>query len=203
MSARYLHGWGADVRVLLDRAPERLGATAAHQAAILAKIGVPAGSPGGPKWPVEPPARADLLIDALFGFTLARDPDGPSARLIHLANAAPGPILAVDLPSGLDATGGAAFTPAVRATATLTLALPKTGLLTPGASPYLGGLYLADIGIPLGAYRLAGVDEERIATAATLFDRAAIIRIIPDSGGSAGSLAGGRVLGGRSEEDEA
>lgn len=203
VAARYLHGWGADVRVLLDRAPDRLGATAAHQAAILAKIGVPAGSPGGLRWPVEPPARADLLIDALFGFTLSREPEGPSARLIHLANAAPGPILAVDLPSGLDATSGSAFNPAVRATATLTLALPKTGLLAPSAAPLLGELYLADIGIPLAAYRLAGVDEERIAAAATRFDRAAIIRIIPDADGTAGTPAGERVPGAQSGEETA
>jgi NAD(P)H-hydrate epimerase len=201
VAARYLHGWGADVRVLLDRAPDKLGTTAAHQAKILARIGVPAGSPGGSKWPVEPPARADLLIDALFGFTLARDPAGPSARLIHLANAAPGPILAVDLPSGLDATVGSAFNPAVRATATLTLALPKTGLRAHSATPHLGELYLADIGIPLAAYRLAGVDEERITAAATLFDRAAIIRIITGSGGSAGTPAGERVPGARSGEE--
>jgi NAD(P)H-hydrate epimerase len=200
VAARYLHGWGADVRVLLDRAPDRLGQTAAHQAAILGKIGppsVPVGSPGGPRWPVEPPARADLLIDALFGFTLSRDPDGPSARLIHLANAAPGPILAVDLPSGLDATAGTAYNPAVRATATLTLALPKTGLLSSGAVPYLGELYLADIGVPRAAYRLAGVDEERIDAAATCFDRAATIRIIAEAGDAAGTS------GGRSGDDEA
>ena len=203
VAARYLHGWGADVRVLLDHAPDRLGPTAAHQAAILGKIGVPVGSPGGPKWPVEPPARADLLVDALFGFTLSRDPEGPSARLIHLANAALGPLLAIDLPSGLDATQGSAFAPAVRATATLTLALPKTGLLMPRAAPHLGELYLADIGIPLEAYRLAGIDEDRIAASAPLFDRAAIIRIIPDAGGSAGIPAGERVPGARSGEETA
>ena len=203
VAARYLHGWGADVRVLLDRAPDRLGPTAAHQAAILGKIGVPVGSPGGPKWPVEPPARADVLIDALFGFTLARDPDGPSARLIHLANAAPGPILAVDLPSGLDATGGTAFTPAVRATATLTLALPKTGLLMPEAAPLIGELYLADIGIPLEAYRLAGVDDTRIAAAATLFDRAAIIRVNMGAADVAVMPAGERIPAERGGEDRA
>jgi NAD(P)H-hydrate epimerase len=206
VAARYLHGWGADVRVLLDRAPDRLGPAAAHQAAILGKLGppsVPVGSPGGHRWPVEPPARADLLIDALFGFTLSRDPEGPSARLIHLANAAPGPILAIDLPSGLDATTGTAYAPAVRATATLTLDLPKTGLLAPGAASHLGELYLADIGIPMEAYRLAGVDEERLAASATRFDRAAIIRIIPEAGSSAGTPAGERVPTTRSGADQA
>jgi NAD(P)H-hydrate epimerase len=120
-----------------------------------------------------------------------------------LANAALGPLLAIDLPSGLDATDGSAFAPAVRATATLTLALPKTGLLMPRAAPHLGELYLADIGIPHEAYRLAGIDEDRIAASAPLFDRADMIRITPEAGGPAGMPAGDRPPMGRSGEERA
>lgn len=183
VAARWLHGWGAEVRVLLDRPPERLGLAAAHQAAILGAIGVPVGGPGAAeRWPVDPPAPADLLLDALLGFGLARAPEGATARLIHLANAGPGPILAIDLPSGLDATTGEPFPPTVRATGTLTLALPKTGLLAPAAAPYAGEISVAGIGVPAEAYRRAGLDAAQIAWAETLFAGAAIIPLDPAPG---------------------
>ena len=61
-------------------------------------------------------------------------------------------MLALDVPSGLDAASGAAYDPTIRAAATLTLALPKTGLLAEGAEAFTGELYLADIGVPPGLY---------------------------------------------------
>ncbi len=67
------------------------------------------------------------------------------------------PILSLDLPSGLDATTGQAHDPTIRASATLTLALPKTGLRAPGASAYVGELYLADIGVPPALYTHLGL----------------------------------------------
>jgi len=60
------------------------------------------------------------------------------------------PVLSLDLPSGIDAGSGEVFDPAVRATATLTLALPKNGLRT--ADGCVGELYLADIGVPPSLY---------------------------------------------------
>ena len=58
------------------------------------------------------------------------------------------PVLALDVPSGIDASTGAVFDPAIRAAATMTLALPKTGLRAPSARDRVGELYLADIGAP-------------------------------------------------------
>ncbi len=60
--------------------------------------------------------------------------------------------MALDVPSGLDATKGVVFAPVIVAAATLTLALPKEGLRRPGAERYVGELYLADIGVPPGLY---------------------------------------------------
>jgi NAD(P)H-hydrate epimerase len=80
------------------------------------------------------------------------------AELIGAISAADSPVLAIDLPSGLHATSGEPFEPTVRATATLTLGLPKTGLLEQAAAPYTGDLWLADIGIPIAAYAAAGID---------------------------------------------
>ena len=79
-------------------------------------------------------------------------PRGAAAKLIRVANDHNTPILSLDIPSGINATTGAIYKPAIRATATLTLALPNTGLRTPTAVPHVGELYLADIGVPLELY---------------------------------------------------
>jgi NAD(P)H-hydrate epimerase len=62
-------------------------------------------------------------------------------------------VVALDVPSGLDATTGAAPGEVVRADITMTLALPKTGL----HAPMVGALELADLGIPAATFRRAGV----------------------------------------------
>ena len=61
-------------------------------------------------------------------------------------------MLALDVPSGIDTTSGTAFDPAIRATATMTLALPKVGLRAQGVEAYVGELYLADISVPPSLY---------------------------------------------------
>lgn len=81
------------------------------------------------------------------------------------------PVLALDVPSGLDATTGVPGSPCVRASATMTLALPKTGLLAPQAQPYVGTLYLADIGVPDVLYRQMGL------AVGPIFAQAAVIRL--------------------------
>ena len=154
--ARLLHAWGAQPVVWLSHLLDRLGDAAAHQARSLTALGLPLHPPAADEVITLPPA--DLLIDALLGFGLNGPPSGPAARLIAAANAHPAPTLAVDLPSGLDAASGAPYDPCVRAAATLTLALPKTGLLAPAARPFTGELAVADIGIPPEAYARVGVE---------------------------------------------
>jgi NAD(P)H-hydrate epimerase len=66
-------------------------------------------------------------------------------------------VIALDLPSGLDATTGEPTGPHIPADLTVTLALPKTGL----DHPSCGQVELADIGIPYEVYRLAGIDTPR------------------------------------------
>ena len=95
---------------------------------------------------------ADLIVDALIGYSLRGAPRGAAAVLIREANALDAPVLSLDVPSGVDATTGTVYDPAVRATATLTLALPKRGLRTDAAREHVGELYLADIGVPPGLY---------------------------------------------------
>ncbi len=88
-----------------------------------------------------------MIVDALTGYGLVGAPRGRVAELIEIANQSGGRILSLDVPSGVNATTGAALGGAIRPERTLTLALPKTGL-----ARVAGELYVADIGIPLSVY---------------------------------------------------
>jgi ADP-dependent NAD(P)H-hydrate dehydratase / NAD(P)H-hydrate epimerase len=93
-------------------------------------------------------AGADLIIDALFGAGLSRPLEGMAADVVAAINASGAPIVAVDVPSGLDGTTGASSGPVVQATGTVTFFRLKPGhLLLPGRE-LCGKVLLADIGIP-------------------------------------------------------
>jgi NAD(P)H-hydrate epimerase len=91
--------------------------------------------------------QPQIIIDALIGYGLKSNPNPQVTQMIEWANNSRVPILALDIPSGRDATTGIAPGVAIRPQWTMTLALPKTGLVG-GA----GDLYLADIGIPKQTY---------------------------------------------------
>jgi NAD(P)H-hydrate epimerase len=154
-AARRLAIWGADVTVLLGQEAQAVQGVPGHQLGILQRIGVPIKSP-------EHTTAADLesaehLVDALIGYSLQGPPGGAIAGLISAANASGRAITALDIPSGLPGDSGVAYKPTIRAATTLTLALPKVGLLRPEAGPYVGRLYLADISIPQIVYSRLGI----------------------------------------------
>jgi NAD(P)H-hydrate epimerase len=122
--ARRLHAWGADVRVFLSRPPGEFTPVPAQQLEILRRMEVPFAD----GLPPAGTARPDLVVDGVIGYSLKGPPGGTAAGLIRWANGQDTPVLALDVPSGFDAATGAALEPAVRAAATLTLALPKEGL---------------------------------------------------------------------------
>jgi NAD(P)H-hydrate epimerase len=154
VAARYLHAWGARVDVWLSHQPDPDRGIAAHQLAAVRNLNIPVTQTSlDPKLP-----PADLIVDALLGFSLASAPSGETAALIRAANAHSAPVLAVDLPSGLLATDGIPLDPCIRAAITLTLALPKRGLLEMQARAYVGALYLTDIGIPPEVYLRLGIN---------------------------------------------
>lgn len=93
--------------------------------------------------------RPDLIVDALIGYGLEAAPRGTATNLIRWANGTGVPILALDVPSGVDSTTGETPGDAIKPQQTMTLALPKTGLFRAAT----GDLFLADIGIPEGTYR--------------------------------------------------
>lgn len=101
---------------------------------------------------------ADLLIDALLGYNLKGSPREPIATFITKANESNTKILAVDIPSGLQANTGKPLMPTIKADTTITLALPKVGLLTEKAKGYVGELYVADLSVPKTVYEKIGID---------------------------------------------
>ncbi|HVA58582.1 MAG TPA: NAD(P)H-hydrate epimerase [Gemmatimonadaceae bacterium] len=145
--ARRLAGWGMDVSVFVTAAADRFSEVPRHQLDIVARLGLDVHDTDDPL--PEPP---DLVIDGIIGYSLRGAPRGRTAELIRWANRGTAPVLALDVPSGLDATTGAPTDPCVRATATMTLALPKQGLGAERATGPVGQLYLADIGVPPELY---------------------------------------------------
>lgn len=112
-------------------------------------------------------AAAEVIVDALLGAGLSRPLDGTSAQVVAAINAAGKPVLAVDVPSGLDGTTGQAHGPVVQATRTITFFRLKPGhLLLPGRL-LCGEVGLADIGIP--AQVLAEVSPQTFANGRLLW----------------------------------
>lgn len=152
VAARHLHNWGAAVRVILVGARNKLKDVPAQQWQILRVMGLTDET-----WALEDAYYPELVVDAMIGYGLQGNPRGAAADWIRWANKSDCPILALDAPSGLDTTTGVPGDPCIRATATLTLALPKTGLLAPEARRYVGQLFLADISVPPQLYQRLGI----------------------------------------------
>jgi len=150
-AARHLINRGFDVKVKLIKDQTKLKGVVNQQWEIINHMG---------DYIVDDPAteRFDLIIDAMVGYGLKGEPKENLAAWINQINASKHPILSLDVPSGLDATTGIPFSTCTKAAATLTLALPKRGLLTEEAKPYVGDLYLADISVPKHLYKTMGLE---------------------------------------------
>jgi len=159
---RHLAGWGAEVRAEVAAFPDDVRETTARQLISLLQIGPSVVRYANPEAPRGPLPNADLVIDGLLGYSVRGAPRDPIADLIRAANSSATPILAVDIPSGLDPDTGTGTDVAIHAKATVTLALPKTGLLATGARGAVGELLLADIGIPHLAFARVGIDTRRL-----------------------------------------
>lgn len=141
-AARHLANRGTNVKVCITD-PERLKEVTASQLHILKSTNAKIIS-------IEELQNEDpdLIIDAIIGYSLSGEPKGNSLELIKWATKQLGIIISLDVPSGINSTSGEASKNHIKPDLTLTLALPKTGLL----SSTTGELYLADIGIPKKVY---------------------------------------------------
>jgi NAD(P)H-hydrate epimerase len=156
-------GWQVATVCCMDAG--RLNGAAARELEALKRIGVHVSSE----------LRLDgasAVVDAIFGTGLSRQPQGRFAEWIDAINSSRLRVIAVDVPSGLDADSGVAYAPCVRADTTITLGLPKPGLLE-GDGPRLSGeVWVADIGVPLEVYAAIG-----LAVPADLFAQREIVRL--------------------------
>ncbi len=109
---------------------------------------------------------AALVVDGLFGTGLSRPLAGEAARIVEAVNRAGRPVLALDIPSGIDADTGAVLGAAIRASATVTFAASKPGhWLMPGRD-HAGALRIADIGVDPGGDRWPRLNHPSLWTSA-------------------------------------
>jgi NAD(P)H-hydrate epimerase len=147
--ARHLRRWRVPVSVFLAASPSRLQGDARENLLRWKRMRGPVHevAASGLIALAKATARAGVIVDGLFGTGLRGELDEPARAIIETLNAAPAPILAVDVPSGLDADRGVPLGTAVQATLTVTFGFPKIGLLVHPGVEFAGEVVLADIGI--------------------------------------------------------
>lgn len=154
--ARHLSNAGARVEVVLSGAGDRLRGDAGTNLGIVLAMGLPVLEPGHDGAAAVLRERAvspcpHLIVDAILGTGAVKTVRGPMMELIEEVNrigAHGAPILAVDVPSGLDADTGLPLGAAVRATRTVTFVGIKQGFLNTAAAAYTGRVVVAGIGAP-------------------------------------------------------
>jgi len=147
--ARHLHNHGLDVRVVLAADPAKLTGDARINFEIVTRMRLPVQRLVSTTEPTVP-RTARLIIDALFGTGLSKPINDPIKSFIERQiNDSGVPVLAIDLPSGMDCdTGQPIGGVCVRATKTVTFVAEKAGFGNPASEQYTGQVIVAHIGAP-------------------------------------------------------
>jgi NAD(P)H-hydrate epimerase len=161
VAARHLFDWGADVAVYLPSGHRTTG-----RLDELRQREIPVVEPGAGQGDLDALlGPADLVIDALLGIGLQRpiedsDPIGVSLERLRAARDGfqPPKLVAVDIPSGVNADSGAMDARTVTPDITVTFGLPKVGMYQAPASGHLGKVQVIDIGIPKAAMEAVGLE---------------------------------------------
>lgn len=169
--ARHLLGRGLDPHVYLIGDTSRIAGDALANLESANRIGVPIDTIASVEElqrAMSAAGRSDLVLDAIFGTGLTRPAEGLHADAIVAMGALEAPLVAVDIPSGLDASSAARIGPVADAALTVTFAAPKIAHVFAPAAEACGEVIVADIGIPQNA-----IDAEAIALSITTADDAA------------------------------
>jgi NAD(P)H-hydrate epimerase len=159
-AARFLHTMGAELTILIARPLSDMSPITQQQYRILNRMGLPVTvqTELPPLKVLTTLRQAEVALDTLIGGGLRGAPTGAEAFLIQALRQVGRPVLALDLPSGLHGDGERPIGPFVRAEATMALALPRLTHVSAAAVPYLGELYLADLGVPPVLYQRLGLN---------------------------------------------
>lgn len=150
VAARHLINAGIGVKILLVGKGQQLKHDAAVNYRILKKIKCPVKEVRAGRDPSrQDVARADVVVDAIFGVGLNREITGYFRGAIEAINRGSKYVVAVDIPSGLDGTTGAIYGVCVKADKTVTFTCPKKGFFTDRGPRQTGKVVVVDIGIPL------------------------------------------------------
>jgi NAD(P)H-hydrate epimerase len=175
VAARHLANSGFAVTVLATRIPGKSCPDAALNARVVQQMGLPVRvlkSADDAAAVLEGLGRFDGVVDALLGTGQKGGLKAPYDALVEAANRAAGIKVAVDVPTGVDSDSGYAAGVAFRADVTVTMGLPKVGLLLPPGASFAGDLAVADIGMPRALLDgAAGID---------LLDSFSAVPSIPD-----------------------
>jgi yjeF C-terminal region, hydroxyethylthiazole kinase-related/yjeF N-terminal region len=164
-AGRILKEWGYEVVIALLGKEEKASEDMKQQLTIARKLSVPV---------ITEPVIAEytVIIDAIFGIGLSREVTGSYAGWIAEINHADAITLAVDIPSGIDASTGKVLGTAVRADYTVTFGVNKRGLLLYPGTQYAGEVFVEDIGFPEKAVH-------DVTPAVISYDRSDIERLFP------------------------
>jgi len=148
-AARHLHNRGLDVAVVVTRPRERYDGDAATNLRIAERMNLDLIDAGdSPTGALESVGPISVIVDALLGTGLDSAVRAPLSEVIAWINRRDEPVIAVDIPSGLDCDTGEPLGDAVRAELTVTFVGVKAGFTQPGAAVYTGRIAVVDIGVP-------------------------------------------------------
>lgn len=148
--ARHLHMTGHQVKVFLVGQPGNMTGDARTNFTIIDNLGLdidPLDDKALPRL-AELLTAFDLVVDAIGGTGIQGPLTGQVAQAVEQINVASKPVVAVDIPTGLDCDSGQAAGPAIKAALTVTFVAEKAGFLQPSAHDYTGEIIVAHIGVP-------------------------------------------------------
>lgn len=181
VAGRQLSGWGYDVRVIVVGSMDRASADFQQQLQIWKRLGGTHQTLTEETFDdlaeeglITEIQSSELLVDALFGTGLSRALGPKMMRIITATDLSPGPVVSVDVPSGLDASSGQELGAAVHAEVTVTFQHPKLGLYQHPGRFLAGRIQVVDIGIPPQLVKELPTFE----TSAELLDEAELVRVL-------------------------
>ncbi len=150
--ARCLHEMGLAVQLILAAERDELKGDALTHFESMLEVGIQPVSPAhaGGLPPDSADADREWVVEGILGTGITGAPHGTADEAIALVNqlGIHRPVIAIDVPSGLNSDTGAAVGAVVQADLTVTMGLPKTGLIAPQAAQAVGNIEVVDIGIP-------------------------------------------------------